>query len=82
MRQLADPDTAKLTGPQTLADKRRVGPVKLLCIIHVWYQQNEAKIYPPSGESPKVFVVSADQFQNASKSDINRLKESISHPPV
>ena len=26
-------DTAKLTGPWTLADKRWVGPVKLLCII-------------------------------------------------
>ena len=26
-------DTAKLTGPRTFADKRWVGPVKLLCII-------------------------------------------------
>ena len=26
-------DTAKLTGPRTLADKKWVGPVKLLCII-------------------------------------------------
>ena len=26
-------DTANLTGPRTLADKRWVGPVKLLCII-------------------------------------------------
>ena len=29
----ADWDTMKLTGPQTLADKRWVGPVKILCII-------------------------------------------------
>ena len=25
---------------------------------HVWYQPNQAKIYPQSGESPKVFAVS------------------------
>ena len=41
--------------------KTWVGRVKFLCIIynHVWYQQNQAKIYARSGESPKVFVVSA-----------------------
>ena len=30
---VAPTDTAKLTGPRTLADKKWVGPVKLLCII-------------------------------------------------
>ena len=49
-------DTAKRTGPRTLADKRWAGPIKLLC--HVWYQQNQAKIYPRSGKTPKVFAVS------------------------
>ena len=37
-------DTAKLTGPQTFADKRWVGPVKLLCIIMF----NISKIRPKS----------------------------------
>ena len=37
-------DTTKLTGPQTLADKRWVGPVKLLCIIMF----NISKIRPKS----------------------------------
>ena len=27
---------------------------------HVWYQQNQAKIYPWSGESPSFFAVSVD----------------------
>ena len=38
------PDTAKITGPRTFADKRWVGPVKLLCIIMF----NISKIRPKS----------------------------------
>ena len=53
------PDIAK-NSPRTLADKRWVGPVKLLCT-HVWYQQNQAKICPQSGRSPKDFFVVSDR---------------------
>ena len=42
------PDTAKLTGPRTFADKRWVGPVKLLCIIMF----NISKIRPKSVFGP------------------------------
>ena len=42
------PDTAKLTGPRTLADKRGVGPVKLLCIIMF----DISKIRPKSISGP------------------------------
>ena len=41
---LTNADTAKLTGPRTFADKRWVGPVKLLCIIMF----NISKIRPKS----------------------------------
>ena len=36
-------DTAKLTGPRTFADKRWVGPVKLLCIIMFNISKNRRK---------------------------------------
>ena len=41
---LPNPDTAKLIGPRTLADKRWVGPVKLLCIM----MSHISKIRPKS----------------------------------
>ena len=51
-------DAAKLTCPWTFADKKLVGPVKLLCIIML-DQQNKAKIPLRSGKSQKVFALSA-----------------------
>ena len=55
-------DTAKLTGPRTLADKRWVGPVKLLCITMF----DISKIRPKSVLGP----VKAQKFSRCLMSDI------------
>ena len=41
---------------------------------HVWFQQNQAKIYPQSGKSPKVFKVSEIKLDD--------LKESLSNTNI
>ena len=61
----ADPDTAKLTGPRTLADKRWVGPVKLLCIIMF----DISKIRPKSNLGP----VKAQKFSQCLQTQFCRI---------
>ena len=55
-------DTVKLTSPRILADKRGVGPVKLLCITMFDMSKIRAKSW--SSKSPKVFMVSVTIIGN------------------
>ena len=52
---------------------------KTLVYNHVWYHQNQAKIYPRSDESPKVFAMSDEWLIIVSKSKERGFKKCVLH---
>ena len=67
-------DTAKLTGPRTLADKKWIGPVKLLYIIIF----DNSKMRPKSIFGP----AEAQKFSRCLYEAVTAMADTLVAPPI